>query len=692
MKTLARGVCILLMWLFVAPVHAATGAEAEFVRAFRHYTDGDHSRAETLFRIALADTTLVLGDYALYYLGRIASETGKHDEARGYLKRLKKSFPKSIWALEASFLRVELDLAQKRYQAAIRGAAALKKTASGREARARAAYYLGRAHEAVGEDRKAHAFLQEARRRGPRSTWGSRARERVRELRRKNPKRFGFRNADAMLREGRQLQRERDYPAAADLYQRILRETNFRRLSLEGLAEVYRKMRLRDEEEQILRRYMRHYPKRAEAGTALTRIATIQWNRDDNAGALQTLGEFRRKYPGHLRRRFAVYVIGRIHESMDQWEAAIRTYRLLFAKEHRYSRFRNDAAWRLAWIHYRRSDYPAARALFHEIAGRRGNLKVAATFWEARTAEKQKELVTAGRLYRRVVRKDPESYYAVLASRRLAGLGVTLPDPLSPKRPREKAGAPRLDARARFHLDRARALARLGLDQLAHPELDRVRRHAKRSTGLKLLLMREYARTQAYHRSLSLAVASPPSPETLRLRYPLAHWDAVRRHAAENGLDPYLVLSLMRQESLFRPRAVSSANALGLMQLLHETARNEASLMGLPEPEARLLFDPELNIRLGVHHLKGLLEHYAHSEAKALAAYNAGKGAVERWTRNFASTEDVEFVERISYRETRQYVKAVLRNYHAYRKLYGAVPPKEAPGPAGCPSCSGAGS
>ena len=692
MKTLARGVCILLMWLFVAPVHAATGAEAEFVRAFRHYTDGDHSRAETLFRRALADTTLVLGDYALYYLGRIASETGKHDEARGYLERLKKSFPKSIWALEASFLRVELDLTQKRYQAAIRGAAALKKTASGRAARARAAYYLGRAHEAVGEDRKAHAFHQEARRRGPRSTWGSRARERVRELRRENPKRFGFRNADAMLREARQLQRERDYPAAADLYQRILRETNFRRLSLEGLAEVYRKMRLRDEEEQILRRYVRHYPKRAEAGTALTRIATIQWNRDDNAGALQTLGEFRRKYPGHLQRRFAVYVIGRIHESMGQWEAAIRTYRLLFAKEHRYSRFRNDAAWRLAWIHYRRSDHPAARALFHEIAGRRGNLKVAATFWEARTAEKQKELATAGRLYRRVVRKDPESYYAVLASRRLAGLGVTLPDPLSPKRPRQKAGAPRLDARARFHLARARALARLGLNQLAHPELDRVRRHAKRSAGLKLLLMREYARTQAYHRSLSLAVESPPSPETLRLRYPLAHWDTVRRHAAENGLDPYLVLSLMRQESMFKPGAVSSANALGLMQLLHETARNEASLMGLPEPEARQLFDPELNIRLGVHHLKGLLEHHAHSEAKALAAYNAGKKAVERWTQNFASTEDVEFVERISYRETRRYVKAVLRNYHAYRKLYGAVPPKEAPGPAGCLTCSEAGS
>ncbi len=692
MKTLTCCLWVLLTWLSVPPVHAATGAEAEFVRAYRYYSQGDHSRAKTLFQSALADVTLILGDYALYYLGRIASEAGKHDEAQDYFTRLKKSFPESIWATEASFLRVELDLARKRYQGAIRRAVALKKTSIGRGARARTAYYLGQAHEALGKDSKAHAFHQEARRRAPRSTWGSRARQRVHELRRKHPKRLGLGNGNAMLREARQLRRERDYPAAADLYRRILRETNFRRLSLEGLAEVYRKMRQRDREEQVLRRYIRHYPQRARAGEALTRIATIQWNRDDNAGALETLREFRRKHPGHLRRRYAVYVIGRIHESMGQREAAVRTYRRLLSKEHRYSRFRDDAAWRLAWIHYRRSDYPAAMAVFHDVARRRGNFKTAAAFWKARIAEKLKDTVTATRLYRRVVKKDTESYYAVLASRRLADLGVAIPDPLPHGRPRQEAGAPRLDARARFHLARARALARLGLNQIAHPELDHVRRHSTRTAGLKLLLMREYARTHAHHRSLSLALQSPRSPETLRLRYPLAHWDAVRRYAAENEVDPYLVLSLMRQESMFKPRAVSSANAYGLMQLLHETARTEALKIGLPEPEARQLFDPGLNIRLGVHHLKGLLEDYAHSQAKALAAYNAGKEAVERWTRDLGSDNDMEFIERISYRETRQYVKAVLRNYHAYRTLYGEAPLEEPAGQAGCPPCAESGS
>ena len=217
-------VWVLLLALPMGPARALTEAEGNFVQAYRSYSGDDHSRAASLFQTALADPQLVLGDYALYYLGRIAAEAGKHDEARGRLDRLKKSFPNSIWVTEASFLRVELNLAQKRYQAAIRGAAALKKTASGRAARARAAHYLGQAHEALGKDSKAYGFHQEARRRAPRSTWGSRARERVRELRRKHPKRLGLRKGDAMLREARQLQRERDYPAGAALYQRILRE------------------------------------------------------------------------------------------------------------------------------------------------------------------------------------------------------------------------------------------------------------------------------------------------------------------------------------------------------------------------------------------------------------------------------------------------------------------------------------
>ena len=681
---------LLLLALSAGPAPAAerasTEAEAAFVRGYRHYAAGERSSAEPLFRRALSDADFVLGDYALYYLGRIASDAERHDQARDYWTRLKDSHPRSLWAAESPFEIIELDLAQERYGAAIRRAEAQRRTASGKTARAKAAYYLGRAHEAIGESPQAYAFHQEARGRAPRSAWSRRARERVRELRRKHPRRLGLRGADPMLREARLLRRERDYSAAADLYRRILRETNFRRLSLEGLAAVYRKLRQRDREEQVLGELVRRYPGNAEAGTALVRIATIQWNRDDDAKALETLRRYGKEYPHHPYGNYAVYVTARIHESMGRWQEAVRGYRRASTKDRRFSRFHDDAAWRLAWIHYLRSDYPAAGAVFRGIARRPGNFRTAASFWAARTAERLEDRAAAERTYRRLVEDRPESYYAGLALRRLAVLGAALPDaPPAGSRAGEGTGDPPLGDRAKFHLARARTLTRLGLDRLAHPELDRVRRHARGTPGLKRLLMREYAHANAHHQSLSLALRSPAVPETSRLRFPLAYWELVRRRAAENGVDPYLVLSLMRKESRFEPGAVSPANALGLMQLLHETARSEASKMGLPEPRERQLFDPRLNIRLGVHHLKGLLETYSHSRAKALAAYNAGKEAVDRWSRNLGSGDDVVFVERIPYRETRQYVKAVLRNHRLYRTLYRPAPPREHPG--GCPGC-----
>lgn len=667
----------LLLGLWATLVHARTGTEADFARAYRHFAAGEHAAAQPLLRKTLSDDAFVLRDYALYYLGRIAAGANRHDDARRRFTRLRQAHPRSVWATEASFQLIDLDLAQGRHEAAAQRAGKIRKGARGKETRGRAAYSLGRVREAAGRNRAAYALYQEARRHAPRTPWSDRAKQRVRELRRKHPRQLGLKNGQEMLREARQLRRERDYEAAAGLYRRILRETNYRRLSLEGLSEVYRKLRLRTEEEEVLRRYVRHYPRRDRAGAALTRIATIQWNRNDDAEALKTLREFMKKYPGHLHRRYALYVTGRIHESAGRRQAAARAYRQFFAKEHRYSRFRGDAAWRLAWMQYLRSDYRAARKTFRDIAGRRGNFRLAAVFWEARTAERLRDGAGARRLYRRIVTRDADSYYAILASRRLAELGETLPEPFSPERRRSATPAPALGGRAKHHLARARALARIGLEELAHAELAQVRRHSKRTAGLRLFLMREYASAHAYYPSLSLATEAPPSAETLRFRYPLAYWDAVRRNAAENGVDPYLVLSLMRRESLFKPRAVSQAQAMGLMQLLHETARKEASKMGLPEPEAPRLFDPELNIRLGVHHLKGLLEHYGGSRAKALAAYNAGKEAVARWTRDLGAAGDEEFIERISYGETRRYVKAVLRNYHAYRTLYGDAPPAD---------------
>jgi soluble lytic murein transglycosylase len=129
---------------------------------------------------------------------------------------------------------------------------------------------------------------------------------------------------------------------------------------------------------------------------------------------------------------------------------------------------------------------------------------------------------------------------------------------------------------------------------------------------------------------------------------------------------------MIRQESLFDPQALSPASAFGLMQLLPSTAGREAKRMGIPSPASENLFDPDLNIMLGTQHLKGLLQLYSDNVVKAVAAYNAGKNAVDRWEREISASDEEEFIERITYRETRLYVKLVLRNYRIYKELYGS--------------------
>jgi soluble lytic murein transglycosylase len=155
----------------------------------------------------------------------------------------------------------------------------------------------------------------------------------------------------------------------------------------------------------------------------------------------------------------------------------------------------------------------------------------------------------------------------------------------------------------------------------------------------------------------------------------------VRSASERHQLDPFLVVSLIRQESLFEPEAVSPADARGLMQLMPATAR-ELSREGGQAVDKAALFRPDVNVDLGTTLLARLLSRYDGSSAKALAAYNAGQDAVAKWERRYGEREKDEFVELISYRETRDYVKAVLRNYRLYRRLYS---PSDSATSAGSP-------
>jgi soluble lytic murein transglycosylase len=136
--------------------------------------------------------------------------------------------------------------------------------------------------------------------------------------------------------------------------------------------------------------------------------------------------------------------------------------------------------------------------------------------------------------------------------------------------------------------------------------------------------------------------------------------------------EPALVLSVMRQESEFYPRARSPVGALGLMQLMPATARHTAKGMGLPFNHDRLTEDPDYNVRLGQAYLNELLENFDGSYILALAAYNAGPSRAASWVKLFGDPRDpkvdqINWIERIPFSETRNYVQRILESLVVYR-------------------------
>ncbi len=167
-----------------------------------------------------------------------------------------------------------------------------------------------------------------------------------------------------------------------------------------------------------------------------------------------------------------------------------------------------------------------------------------------------------------------------------------------------------------------------------------------------------------------------------RVLFPRKYAELVKSRASKLNLDPDFVFALMRQESVFSKDAMSPVGAVGLMQLMPSTAKLEADRLSsdyidsVERDEIRgalhqseSLRDPELNVTLGVHHLWRLMKMYK-SPVFALTAYNASPAATQKWQRTIASDDWLTFIERIPYKETRAYVKLILRNYFYYKRWY----------------------
>ncbi len=269
-------------------------------------------------------------------------------------------------------------------------------------------------------------------------------------------------------------------------------------------------------------------------------------------------------------------------------------------------------------------------------------------YWAARAAEKLGDSTHARALYEAVLPTD--NYFAANAATRLGRGAEPHPDQL----PTDAGAVAAIASRPEFV--RSHELLRIGLRTGAVREwLSGV---AKLDQRLRDQAIRLAAEWEWHDVAVALATRENVFFDYVLL-YPRPYDIEVKAAAESANVDSPLLYGMIRQESLFRADAISPSGAIGLAQLMPGTAKRIARADQQPLPSASDLFDPGLNLRLGAAHLRELIDRFDGQQVVALAAYNAGPLAAERWLPEAPIDADI-WVENIPYNETRDYVQRVL--------------------------------
>jgi soluble lytic murein transglycosylase len=352
------------------------------------------------------------------------------------------------------------------------------------------------------------------------------------------------------------------------------------------------------------------------------------------------------------------------------------------------------ANWKAAWLSYRQGNREDAKQAFeNQVAWYPSGPEVpAALYWRARIAEEERDYGLARAWYAKLGERYQNYYYGCLGRERLAALpgavaNVSLsnaevtqdatlahiPDRKAPGPEAMEIEAPPEQLRA------AKSQLNAGLNEFAIRELQ-AERGGQGANWATLMIARIYEDNGQNHRAIQFLKKSMPGyysvdlaelpREYWEILFPRPYWPELQQQAAANSLDPYLVTSLIRQESEFNPGAVSGADAYGLMQLLPRVGRDEARAAHIRSFSVASLLAPSTNIQLGTHYFKEMVTQYRGQVEYALAAYNAGSNRVDEWMQSGHYSDVAEFVESIPFTETREYVQAIMRNAKVYQRLY----------------------
>ncbi len=620
-----------------------------------------------------------LGDYVAYYLGTCYLQTGHQAQGLAALANFSTTYPDSLLIRDTHLTYASALLSEGR---AAEAAELLEKDRL--PARSDIEFALGRTYATLGQTTKAADALANVYYNMPTAAEADAAYTELKRLPSAPPPTPSQLKTRADL-----LMKAKRYNDAVDEYRELAIHANPEARPAAELAladALYRSGQNREAEAELITLPGATADQNAQRLFILEEVA---WASNENETFYRTVDELRQTAPTSPWLEQALLAVANLHLVHHEYDQALDAFRELQQRFPTGSRA-SYAHWKAAWLTLRFGRNEDAKKQFDEQIGMypAGNETSAALYWRARLAEEDNQPAMARAYYQKLSDRYRNYYYAELGRERLQKLPqvadppgqYALLDRIPPLEHGDKVtlSEPPSDD---LHLQKAELLGNGGLVDFAVRELQAAASADGGNWG-PAETAQLYTDTGHYDRAIEVMKHSVPSYFAVDIpTLPRAYWDALfprpywsdlKRFSLSNGLDPYLVASLIRQESEFNPLAVSHANAVGLMQLLPKTGKVVAHQESLKHYNATELFTPAVNLQLGTRYFRGMVDKFGGSFEHALAAYNAGSDRVEEWMGQGPYRDSPEFVESIPFTETREYVQAILRNAAVYKQLYGA--------------------
>ena len=678
-----------------------------YLAGLDYYKKEDFHKAIEEFKKA-NKTFPKIEDYSLYYLFKIHKRRGEYDECKKDYEILVREFPQSRWIEECMYNMGEIYFKQEEWKESVKSFYEFNKKFPRSDFISTSFFKMGLSFAAFGEKDRAKEVFTFLWLYYPWTYESKEAENYLKENIYKVKTLEDIVPPSELLIRAKKLFEVGRFRESASILKHILKgdfQRYYKLKALKRVAECYEKekeyLQALDAYKKLIAELEKDKDQK-ELPEIYLRLAKTcyQLNYDEEFNLVENT--LLKSFPDSPIKKDFLYIAGRYREDERKYYNALNAFDKVLGIDVD-GVYAEEALWHIGWIYYLKGDFEASSKYFlkqREILKKQENIDKA-IYWYFKSLEKNKGGVNALKKALKGTLQDDSNYYGILCKNKLAGKELpfyydrdrfdryqkVISENISdsylklPEKIWSEAIRRAFPEETKYFIERATILREMNLIDDLIAELKYARKTIPESDKKSLMNLAEiFWASGDYYTSIKILgevqksfqmIKDEEFKRMVKIFYPLPYMEKVYKYSYDFGVDPFLILAIIRQESLFNPHALSPVGAMGLFQLMPATAvqiLQEGRILDFKEGQ---LYDKDISIYIGTKYIKNLLEKYNNNLVFTIAAYNAGEHKIKEWSSRFADREIDEFIESIPYPETKNYVKKVITNYENYYRIYG---------------------